>query len=140
MIATETMTRRRDKHGYDQIKSLRKKVKNLRSELIIHDTANHRRHKRYYETNRMNEQLIYRNKRLELLLVQLMEQRQWMVERIEHCAKLAHSSDWQERAKKNMDSYLSSFARSFTRITTSPLYPDLAKEAESARDNPLDLS
>lgn len=121
------VVQRRDNWSKDQIRSLRRRVRNLRSELAIQAGAYRDYRKRHrgefggYRRGRMESDVKVR--RIEDTLSLMAQQQAWYRDRFAYIAQLVRSEDWQARAKESPESYFSAIAWLAEDATRQPKYP-----------------
>lgn len=123
---------RRDNWSRDQVKSLRRKVKNLRAELLIQAKHRQWKDKRYWDGRGLCERLIYRNKRLESLLVELLEENQWLRQQAAFIADRIQGDDWRKKAQRTPDACLRSVGAWIGSHATSKPFSKVSEEAQAA--------
>lgn len=126
--APKVVQRRRDKHGHDSIVSLRRRLRNVRRELLkqaaYREPAIKQAFQRGFRKGVAAGDL--KTKRIEDTLSLMAQQQAWYRDRLKYIADLVRSEDWRRRATGQLDTYLDSVAWLAEDGTKQPMLPPAA--------------
>lgn len=126
------MQQHRDNWSRETVKSLRKRVRNLRAELTIQAGAYGKYRELYgrqiggYRRGKMESDVKVR--RIEETLSRMAQQNAWYREQFVYLERLLRSPDWRRRALASPDSYLDAVAWLAGAAVARPIYPDLVQQ------------
>jgi hypothetical protein len=116
---------RRDKHASDRLRSLQRKLRNLRSELLRQAGARRQSAGRAYDRGLQAgvRVAVVKTRQIDETLSLMAQQQAWYRDRFRYIAGLLRSDDWRERARGDLDSYLNGVAWLAEDARRQPMFP-----------------